>query len=159
VKLAPPGFWRFVIRLGPNKSIRRAQELIDIMDRTSIKIFKAKNVDVQPDDEVVDKDLMSILLRANMEATEGDRLQDAELIGQMTSLIFASTTTTATTVAHALYNLAEHPNVQEKLRQELIEARESHGNLDYSDRSSLRYLDAVLRETLRLNPPIPFVNR
>jgi hypothetical protein len=61
VKLAPPGFWRFVIRLGPNTSIRRAQELVDIMDRTSIKIFKTKNVDVQPDDEAFGKDLMSIL--------------------------------------------------------------------------------------------------
>jgi hypothetical protein len=61
VKIAPPGFWRFLIRLGPNKSARRAQELVDIMDRTSIKIFKVKKVDVQPDDEAIDKDLMSTL--------------------------------------------------------------------------------------------------
>jgi hypothetical protein len=41
--------------------MRRAQELVDIMDRTSIKIFRAKKADVQPDDDGVDKDLMSIL--------------------------------------------------------------------------------------------------
>jgi len=159
VKLAPPGFWKFLIKLGPRKSVKRAQQLVDIMDRTSVKIFKVKKLALQQGNVAANKDLMSILLNATMEATEEDRLQDAELISQMTSLMFAATTTTASTVAHVLSNLAEHPDVQEKLRQELIQARKSNDDLDYNDRSSLRYLDAICRETLRLNPPTAFFNR
>ena len=65
-------------------------------------------------------------------------------------MIFAATDTTSGALARTLSILAEHPNVQDKLRQELIEARKGNGDLDYNQLSSLPYLDAICRETLRL---------
>jgi hypothetical protein len=104
-----------------------------------------------------------------MEATEGDRLEESELIGQMTcvpqeifatfytqhlccfrTLIFAAMDTTSGALARILFTLAEHPDAQDKLRQELTKARKIDGDLNYDDLSSLPYLDAVCRETLRL---------
>ncbi|KIM86621.1 hypothetical protein PILCRDRAFT_815850 [Piloderma croceum F 1598] len=165
VKLGTPRFRRFLMGLVPHKAVRRTQEIVDVMDRTSIQIFEHKRLALQQGDEAVlkqvgrGKDIMSILLKANIEATEEDRLQDLELVSQMTTMIFAATDTTSGALARTLSILAEHPDVQDKLRQELIEAREGNGDLDYNHLSSLPYLDSICRETLRLYPPVPYVTR
>ncbi len=57
--------------------------------------------------------------------------------------------TTANAMSRILHLLAQHPNVQEKLRREVVEAR-ACGVLDYDKLHALPYLDAVCRETLRL---------
>lgn len=49
-----------------------------------------------------------------------------------------------------LHQLAQHQDVQDKLRAEIKEARAHGGDLDYNGLDSLPYLDAVIRETLRL---------
>jgi cytochrome P450 len=58
--------------------------------------------------------------------------------------------TTSGALARILSTLAQHPDAQDKLRRELTEARKRHGDLDYDGLSSLPYLDAICRETLRL---------
>ena len=46
--------------------------------------------------------------------------------------------------------LAEHPDVQTKLREEIVQARREKGDLGFDDLFNLPYLEAVCRETLRL---------
>jgi cytochrome P450 len=65
-------------------------------------------------------------------------------------MIYAATDSTSGVLARILSILAEHPDVQDKLRQEVTEARKDNIDLDYDDLTSLSYLDAICRETLRL---------
>ena len=59
--------------------------------------------------------------------------------------------TMAKTMARILHQLALHPDAQDKLRSEIIAALEQYGpSIPYDELSSLPYLDAVCRETLRL---------
>lgn len=58
--------------------------------------------------------------------------------------------TTSTAMARTLHLLATKQDIQDKLRNEIIDARKALGNLDYDQLVSLPYLDAVCRETLRL---------
>lgn len=60
--------------------------------------------------------------------------------------------TTANVLSRTLQLLATHPEVQEKLRQEIFDALEKNGGQDFSydELISLPLLDAVCRETLRL---------
>ena len=55
--------------------------------------------------------------------------------------------------------LAENPDVQSKLRDEIVTTRKEHGNFDYDTLQALPYLDAVCRETLRVYPPVSSVIR
>ena len=57
--------------------------------------------------------------------------------------------TTSNALSMTLTLLAEHPDVQEKLRKEVLEASKGE-DLDHDTLISLPYLDAVCRETLRL---------
>jgi cytochrome P450 len=58
--------------------------------------------------------------------------------------------TTSGALARILYVLAQHPDVQKRLRQEITESRASGDDLDYNDLLALPFLEAVIRETLRL---------
>jgi cytochrome P450 len=66
------------------------------------------------------------------------------------TLIFGATDTTSGALTRVLDMLAQHPDAQRRLRQEITESRASGSDLDYSDLAALPYLDAVIRETLRL---------
>ena len=65
------------------------------------------------------------------------------------SILFAAMDTTSNAMSRTLQLLAQHPDIQERLRREVVEAR-THGDLDYDQLHALPYLDAVCRETLRL---------
>jgi cytochrome P450 len=67
-------------------------------------------------------------------------------------LTFAATDTTSSALSRIFHLLALHKDVQAKLRQEILEAREDNGreDLSYDTLVSLPYLDAVCREALRL---------
>ena len=71
------------------------------------------------------------------------------------TLTFAATDTTSGALARILFVLSMHQDVQNKLRQEIREARKS-GDLSYDELFALPYLDAVCRETLRVYAYPPF---
>lgn len=70
----------------------------------------------------------------------------------MTTLVFAGQDSTSAGICTALYELASHPDAQERLRAEVTEARSAvaGGEVAYDDLDNLPFLDAVCRETLRL---------
>ena len=64
--------------------------------------------------------------------------------------------TTSNALSRILHLLAQHPDVQEKLRAEIIEAQGGdRSDIAYDDLIKLPYLDAICRETLRLYAPVP----
>jgi cytochrome P450 len=68
---------------------------------------------------------------------------------------FAAMDTTSAALARILFLLSIHQDVQNKLHQEIIEARKS-GDLSYDELVALPYFDAVCRETLRVYAYHPF---
>ncbi|KAE9385128.1 cytochrome P450 [Gymnopus androsaceus JB14] len=82
-------------------------------------------------------------------------------IKELVTLTFAAMDTTSSAMARLLHLLSRHPEVQEKLRQEIIEAKRQKDGQDFSydELVALPYLDAVCRETLRLYSPAPIVDR
>jgi cytochrome P450 len=66
-------------------------------------------------------------------------------------LIFAAMDTTSNALSRILHMLATHPEEQEKLRQEILDAQQEYGeNIPYDELVALPFLDVVCRETLRL---------
>lgn len=63
----------------------------------------------------------------------------------------AGTDTTSNSLTQIMQLLAEKSDVQDKLRAEIVQAQEEHGeDIPYDVLVSLPYLDALCRETLRL---------
>jgi cytochrome P450 family 135 len=90
-------------------------------------------------------DIFSLLLSARDE--DGNGLTDAELRDELMTLVLAGHETTATALAWTVERLVRTPRVLTRLREE----RESGEGTEY--------LDAVVKEALRLRPVVPGVIR
>jgi cytochrome P450 family 135 len=90
-------------------------------------------------------DVLSVLLQARDD--EGKPMTDAELRDELMTLLVAGHETTATTLAWAFELLLRHPRELERLREEV------------AGRDGGEYLDAVIKETLRIRPVVPGVVR
>ena len=80
----------------------------------------------------------------------GMGLPAAELRTHLLTLFVAGHETTALTLAFALHHLAEHPDAAERICEEA----EAGAPTSLADLERFPYTQAVLRETLRLTPPV-----
>ncbi|KAJ6543029.1 cytochrome P450 [Mycena capillaripes] len=105
------------------------------------------------------RDLLSILLKANMSASvpETQRLSDIEAIGQIPTFFLAGHETTSSATAWALHALSVNTAAQTKLREELLTL--STENPTMEELNSLPYLESVVRETMRVHAPVVFTQR
>jgi cytochrome P450 len=89
-------------------------------------------------------DILSMLLSARYES--GEPMSDVELRDELMTLLVAGHETTATSLAWTMERLVRHPGAMERLREEIAAGEDE-------------YLDAVIKETLRLRPVLPVVVR
>ncbi len=92
-------------------------------------------------------DILSLLMSAEDEA--GNPMTDQELRDELMTLLFAGYETTATAMAWGLYLIQKHPEVREKLLQELDTLEDSQDPMGIF---RLPYLTAVCNEILRIHP-------
>ena len=127
----------------------RRNDLVDLMiDATEGKL------DATDDNVNVDVEKPSIT-QDNKQTTPKDVEYD-RIISTAFILLIAGYDTTATTMSYILYQLTMHQDIQEKLFEDIENAKENDGSLSYDTIQSLPFLDAVIHETLRMHP-IAFV--
>ncbi|KAF9235974.1 cytochrome P450 [Melanogaster broomeanus] len=100
------------------------------------------------------RDLFSQLVKANMatDIPKSQRLSDEDVLAQFATFLAAGHESTSTATTWAFHQLALAPEIQIKLREELISVDTETLSMD--DLMALPYLDAVVKETLRTNPPV-----
>ena len=124
----------------PRSPWGRVYRLMAPVDKLIHEEIAARRGDAEPRD-----DILSLLLAARDE--DGNALTDAELRDELMTLLLAGHETTATALAWTLERLVRTPRVLARLREEQ-EAGEG-----------TEYLDAVVKEALRLRPVVPGVIR
>ncbi|KAF5331464.1 hypothetical protein D9758_015486 [Tetrapyrgos nigripes] len=159
-----PSLRRLLVNLTPSKPLHDVRDMADYMWALSGEIYDSKKKALAEGDEALKsqigrgKDIISILMKGSLNTSE-DRLDEKEIIAQMSTLTLAAMDTTSNALSRVLQLLSTHPEVQDKLREELLDARSVGGNLSYDTLVELPYLDAVCRETLRLYSPVPNLSR
>ncbi|KAG7085902.1 hypothetical protein E1B28_003436 [Marasmius oreades] len=109
---------------------------------------------------LADKDILSLLVRANAAEDWNKRLTDEEVTAQISTLLQAGHHTTGYMIAWVLYELATHPKDQANVYEEIKRVREKNGGeILYTDYDSMNYLTSVIKEVLRLYPILPTLER
>ncbi|XP_051159991.1 uncharacterized protein LOC127280777 [Leptopilina boulardi] len=98
-----------------------------------------------------------------LELSDNEAFMDNELRDHVLTLITAGTDTTSRTLDFVLLMLAQHPEVQEKVYEEIFNiygSEEPETNpVKYEDLHRFIYLERVIKETMRLFPIAPFLPR
>ncbi|KAF8518694.1 cytochrome P450, partial [Hysterangium stoloniferum] len=107
------------------------------------------------------KDIMSSLLRANMSETAKNKMSTEELLSQMSALTIAGHDTVTSTLTWILYELSRHPEIQNKLREEInaTRAASASNEIGMNDFESMPYTIAVIKESLRYYPVAAHIPR
>ncbi|MED6124071.1 hypothetical protein PIB30_055630 [Stylosanthes scabra] len=107
------------------------------------------------------RDLLDILLEIHEDNRIIDEIQFTKenIKAFILELFMAGTDTSATTIEWALAELINNPHVMEKARQEIDSVTTNNRLIQESDIANLPYLQAIVKETLRLHPVVPLFNR
>ncbi|KAL5013902.1 hypothetical protein ScPMuIL_008172 [Solemya velum] len=104
-------------------------------------------------------DFLDILLTARDD--DGHGLTALEIRYEVDTFLFAGHDTTTSSMCWALYSLAQHPDIQERVYREIdviITGRETD-DIEWSDLSKLEYLTMCIKESMRLHCPVPVIQR
>ena len=132
-------------------------EITTFFTKVIVDTMKYRN-----ENNIVRPDFINLLLelKKHPEKLENIKLTDTLLAAQAFIFFAAGFETSSTAMSNALYELALHPEIQDKLRQEIREHyAKNNGELKYEQVKDMTYLDLVFRETLRKYPPGPLLMR
>lgn len=101
---------------------------------------------------VDETDLASIIV--NGSDADGNPPDDAVIVGQLASLLAAASEASHSVLIWTLFLLHQHPRVAAVLFHELRDKLGS-GSPSLDQASELPYLDAVVKESMRVLPPVP----
>lgn len=146
-RLLMPAFGRFL----PVPGMWEMRRAVRRLDATVYEIIDRRRRNGQDSG-----DLLSMLLEAQDE--DGSRMDDRQVRDEVLTFLMAGHETTALVLSWAWLLLAENPDADRRLRDELD--RVLGGRVPtMSDLPSLKYTEGVIKEAMRLYPPAWGVGR
>ena len=146
----------------------------DMEAARSIIVDKATDIITEKESQAAahskHKDIIALISKDNLKMKEAgeEGLSFETMRDQVMTFLGAGHDTTATGVAWTLHLLSTHPEIQQRLREEVkaympflfdTTKRYDPTELAKTDADQLPYLDNVCRESLRYIPPIPMTVR
>lgn len=171
------GGWRPIItaylpwldKLFPNDTVRFVAKCQTVIERVAGRLIQEKKRKIAEAEEkgqvYQGKDLLSLLLKSNssIDIPPEQRISDQDILHNINTFMFAGTDTTSLALTWILYLCAVYPDVQDRLRTELLPVlppapveslTEDEIQSLYASVAELPYLENVIREAMRLIPPV-----
>ncbi|KAM4599840.1 steroid 17-alpha-hydroxylase/17,20 lyase [Fundulus diaphanus] len=151
------------LQVFPNADLHLLKHCVAIRDKLLQKKYNEHKADYS---DHVQRDLLDALLRAKRSAennntadinAEAVGLSDDHLLMTVGDIFGAGVETTTTVLKWAVTYLIHHPDVQRRIQHELDTKIGMDRSPHLSDRGSLPYLEATIREVLRIRPVAPLL--
>ena len=140
----------YVDAYAPIESFRRRDAARAALVELVQGIMNARGSGPPATDE--DRDLLDVLMSVNVEGNP--RFTADEITGIFISMMFAGHHTSSGTASWALIELIRHPGVMADVVAELDELYADGSEVSFQALRSIPILEAALKETLRLHPPL-----
>ena len=101
---------------------------------------------------------LDVLLQSTI---NGKPLSHNDIREEVDTFMFEGHDTTTSGISYCLYLLARHAKVQQRAFNEVIEVlgEDKEKSVTMRDLQDLKYLEAVIKESLRMYPPVPMIGR
>ncbi|KAL9085467.1 MAG: hypothetical protein Q9165_007617 [Trypethelium subeluteriae] len=96
-----------------------------------------------------------IVIKSEDDNAGGQGMTKGEMLNNAAVLVFAGSDTVATLTSGMTYLLSKHPDKLAKLTQEIRSTYKSSDDMDLINVGQLKYLPAVMDESLRVYPAVP----
>ncbi|KAK2169103.1 hypothetical protein LSH36_12g13076 [Paralvinella palmiformis] len=155
--------WRYALpfyHLLPFPDVKRFKSDVFQMHKAVQEVIQHKKnlLEQGADVQEVTNDVLGQMLLAQDE--DGQGLTEKELQDEVITLMLAGFETTSTCLSWCLLLLAQNPAIQDKAREEVLRVLPSNINdITWNHIEELSYCSCVIKETLRLCPPLPLTLR
>lgn len=134
----------------PFTPYRKLQREAEHLEQHFLRLMQAKR-----DEGLTGTDVLSQLLKFRHQ--DGALASDHDMVGHAMTLFLVAYETTGNTLTWTLFLLAQHPEIQQELLDELAPWRGAVPSCDELD--TLPLLDRVLKESMRILPAVPYSRR
>lgn len=125
-------------------------ENIELLRKTSRDVIKTRK-----ENPTEKKDLLNAMLNG-VDPKTGEKMSEESIMNNMITFLIAGHETTSGLLSFTFYNLLKNPEAYDKAQQEVDDVI-GKNPITVDHLSRLPYLNAVLRETLRLTPTAPSI--
>lgn len=117
--------------------------------------------DVAEEDDVGSKRRMALLDVLLQSTIDGKPLSNEDIREEVDTFMFEGHDTTTSAISYTLYLLARHPEVQQRAFKEIrdVIGDDKAKAISMRDLGELKYLECIIKESLRLYPPVPMIGR
>ncbi|KAF9456799.1 cytochrome P450 [Collybia nuda] len=182
-------YFPIIRKIWPDERTKIMDASLRVVDKAGKKLIaqkKAMVISEQDNEKVIqEKDILSLLIKANLSTDPAKRLSDEELLNQCSTFLLAGSDSVSLALAWCLHFLSQNPAIQTRLRDEILSSTSTSSHVSHEPALSkhfdtelrlspppsypsgeqpsfeswealekLPYLDAVVRETLRICPPV-----
>ncbi|PIA28927.1 hypothetical protein AQUCO_06500041v1 [Aquilegia coerulea] len=148
-------FFPWMRWLDPQRVKKKVKQLLGITIGFSFALVKERILDRQIGKRNEEKDFLDVMLDFQGNRMDGEPTKLPEI--NISIGILHATDTTTDTVEWAMTELLRNPRVMRKAEVELDQVVGRKRKLEEGDIKNLHYLQAVVKETLRLHPVVPFL--
>ncbi|KAH8411531.1 hypothetical protein KR215_006200 [Drosophila sulfurigaster] len=103
--------------------------------------------------------LLDVLLQATI---DGEPLSNEDIREEVDTFMFEGHDTTTSGISFCIYEISRHAAVQQRLLQEIhtVLGKDNKGEaVTLRDLNELKFMECVIKESLRLHPPVPIIGR
>ncbi|KAM6562423.1 hypothetical protein CsatB_022421 [Cannabis sativa] len=148
--------WKWVNSLSGFK--RRVEKNLDDLRAVCDEIIEDHSLAVKTTSSLDSReDFVDVLLRVQRRDDLEVPITDDNLKALVLDMFVAGTDTTSATLEWTMTELVRHPKVLKKAQQEVRKIASAAGKVDESQLQYLHYMKAVVKETMRLHPPVPLL--
>lgn len=150
--------------IGDSKKLRNAKNELSKIVRILLDEYEVNRKEMDENNlgqTQWDKFMSRSFIAQVLTSSEGRDFTFEELRGEMINFILVGSDTTSGTMAYAIKLLSEHPHVQEKLYEEIIDVigKDATPRYDQLQEINMPYLDKVVKEVQRLALVVPALVR
>ncbi|CAN0926021.1 Cytochrome P450 71D11 (Fragment) [Linum grandiflorum] len=104
-----------------------------------------------------DEDFLDVLLNHSLHQNLEIPITNNHIKAVLLDVFLGGSDSSSLTIEWALSELMRNSRVMKKVQKEVRDQIDRKGRIDYEDLHQLHYLKLVIKETLRLHPPAPFL--
>ncbi|KAL3509419.1 hypothetical protein ACH5RR_028820 [Cinchona calisaya] len=142
---------------GHKQKLERAQKQFDEILENIVNEHKEERKQPKIGSQGGKDDLVDVLMNIKESGSFGNSLTDTSIKAVIFDMFSAGSETSSTIVEWAMSELIKNPRVMKRAQDEVRSNFDERGNVEESRVQEIKYLQAVIKETLRLHPSAPLL--